>query len=1628
MVLRKLIILALALVVYQMAQGQCSKYKLFANDSVGCLNDIISFKTIPSPPSGSVLNWDFEIKSVTNEATPTVAFTKDDTFTCKVEIKLPTNETCNLERKDYVIIAADPPLAEISSTKSEICELGKNATLSVKSSANSFTWSVDGTVYNNRGNSVQHNFTSAGYKQVQIVATGRFGCTSTRIYDSVLLVVSKPTVSFPSSQLVLCGKSDVTLDPAFTFFGTNDFTYDWELDGASIKSHTTQFPSEVTYSTPGTYDVGLTMNSNVTSCSYDYDFADYVLVENAPDIEIRATPLNGTGCKSKIYSLKLLGTGLDTNRISWFHNHGDTIEIKKVTADSVVISSEVTGKYQIFGKYSLAKCDKLVSAQVTLESNDLLADFEDDIPCICNIPSQLTIVNNSVSFTAKTLSYDWEVRNVKKEKLLASSTQKDLTWTVDRFGNFIVTLRATDSDGCYEEKKHLVEARPFDAELRIAPRKVCPGSTVRFEPRDTMCYEAFDSVFWTIYDLDGVKIKSQKNDVSHTLEFTDTGYYNAEVIITTSGGCRDVVIRDSAVHVTALQGIKLDYDASKSYCLGETISVSAQTKTPGIDGEWFGFLISDTDSDTAIYSNELKFNPTSPGTYDLKVVFISEHCKDSVYFDDVFDVGGVLFDFDPDDSTGCLPFTTTLRSTVISNTLVSSTDQSLDYEWFISPNNIGTILPVDSPNAVLSITNRGTASVGLRVTNSENCISELVKANLFNFDLLARFDLPQESCTGLKLTPNNSSKGTFSKIEWSVDDPTATFEPSSTTLEPQITFNKPGDYTVKLLLEDDNGCQETRERDISIIKFKFDFVVDDSIPKCSPASFTFTSTGINIDSFYWDFGDGEDLVSTSDSVYLKVYDLTRVNPYKNIFDVMLYAENSIGCHDSVTADNLITVRGPVPNFEIVNSVGCEPHEVEFINNSISTKKVFFDFGDNSSVDSVNYSKHTYSVQDPDNEFEVFKPFIVVHDEYNCKLSYSPEDSIVVYALPRAKFGHTIEKGCSPHTVEFSDSSVFAYNWIWHFGDGDSLADSSKNASRTYEVGTYRPYLVVSNSLGCTDTLKIGNRVESLKPPRALFNISDTITCIGVPIDFIDSTRAKYPVYEWKWDFGDPNQNGDTAITKNSSYSYDADGEYDVTLIVVDSNGCTDTLIRENGVRIYQELPIELPKIDLVDVVNDLDVELKFDATPAFAFGRYILHETNALRSDETIFKRSDTALTIRGLVVDTNQYCFNIEMIDKCGFSHPGDTHCTVLLTVDRTKTEVTNLSWTHYVGWDSLINYTLYRGRPGQVLNPFAVLSPNATAYIDSSVCSEEYEYAVKAMRDDDSLLSSSNHVDFEPQYVFQLNPLDARLATVRNATVRVSWEKSIQRNVKTYVIDRKASDNLWINGWKRTTDTLFIDSSARTQEKSYLYRVKVVDQCEYKSEKSNLASSILLNARPTERDYNVFWTQYRKWPSGVKEYIVQRRGTADAPFRTMDVVAGTDTNYLDTSAFLLFEKSFSYRVLAVESANEPDTSYSNIRAVEPIPTLYVPNAFSPNQNGVNDVFNFKSVALLPDSIGSNFEMQIFNRWGERVFYSQDQNEGWDGQFNGVVCQGGVYVYVINAEGLDGSKLYRKGSITLLR
>jgi len=126
--------------------------------------------------------------------------------------------------------------------------------------------------------------------------------------------------------------------------------------------------------------------------------------------------------------------------------------------------------------------------------------------------------------------------------------------------------------------------------------------------------------------------------------------------------------------------------------------------------------------------------------------------------------------------------------------------------------------------------------------------------------------------------------------------------------------------------------------------------------------------------------------------------------------------------------------------------------------------------------------------------------------------------------------------------------------------------------------------------------------------------------------------------------------------------------------------------------------------------------------------------------------------------------------------------------------------------------------------------------------------------------------------------------------------------------------------------------------------------------------------------------------------------------------------------------DDDITYTVIATDDIGCRDTIEIPITVdtlLEPL--VYVPNAFTPNGDGVNDAF------LIYGQGFEDFHLLVFNRWGEKLFETHDRNAGWDGTYRGKLCNPGVYVYYvatrfIRNEKVTGFEKYKKGSVTLIR
>ncbi|MEM9855924.1 MAG: gliding motility-associated C-terminal domain-containing protein [Bacteroidota bacterium] len=118
---------------------------------------------------------------------------------------------------------------------------------------------------------------------------------------------------------------------------------------------------------------------------------------------------------------------------------------------------------------------------------------------------------------------------------------------------------------------------------------------------------------------------------------------------------------------------------------------------------------------------------------------------------------------------------------------------------------------------------------------------------------------------------------------------------------------------------------------------------------------------------------------------------------------------------------------------------------------------------------------------------------------------------------------------------------------------------------------------------------------------------------------------------------------------------------------------------------------------------------------------------------------------------------------------------------------------------------------------------------------------------------------------------------------------------------------------------------------------------------------------------------------------------------------------------------ESPTYRIVAISASDSTVQSVSNEIALHLPLRIYLPSAFSPNGDGLNDTFGPVGEGI------DQFKLTVYNRWGEVVFHSQDIAEKWDGRHKGTPVPFGSYNYEVFAMGKEIGQVRKAGSVTVV-
>jgi gliding motility-associated-like protein len=231
------------------------------------------------------------------------------------------------------------------------------------------------------------------------------------------------------------------------------------------------------------------------------------------------------------------------------------------------------------------------------------------------------------------------------------------------------------------------------------------------------------------------------------------------------------------------------------------------------------------------------------------------------------------------------------------------------------------------------------------------------------------------------------------------------------------------------------------------------------------------------------------------------------------------------------------------------------------------------------------------------------------------------------------------------------------------------------------------------------------------------------------------------------------------------------------------------------------------------------------------------------------------------------------------------------------------------------------------------------------------------------------------------------------------------------------------------KTTELTTIDRVADAKKSAYHYRVVFKDHCDVAGNPGSISNSIFLKGLLESGKLRIDWNEYAYWVSGVKEYKLQVK-QPDGLFADWVKFSPGQTEKTDIDLESFGVDTVHFRVLAVKDSMPEEYSVSNTVSFIPASYVLVPSAFSPDENGINEVFKpyLGFIHKNTNNPKLKYEFKIFNRWGQKVYETSNPDHGWNGLYNGKPASMGLYIYEVNGVGFDGVTHRLQGTVYLSR
>jgi gliding motility-associated-like protein len=1385
----------------------------------------------------------------------------------------------------------------------------------------------------------------------------------------------------------------------------------------------TDFNPTHIYANPGSYIVTLSVTDD-KGCSRSTQHN--VIVNPLPVANFTAN----TVCFGNITSFSSTSTTSSGSIVTYLWDYGDGSPLSS--------GPNVTHLYADTGTFYVTHivitnngCRDTIVLPVRVNANPI-ADFVADTACA---GSSTLFTDLSSSENGSINLWNWNFGDGGN-----SSTQNP-SHIYANSGIYNAQLIVQNINGCIDTITHIVIVKPTP-NANFSSNTVCLGTATNFY--DASHHNSTNIVNWQWDFGDGVTSTFQ--NPSHI--YGNHGIYNVSLIVENDMGCLDTINNNVLVYANPIA----DFVASVA-CIGFPTSFQdLSTPLGGSITTWQwdfgdGIGISNIQNPTWTYS-------TGTPPYNVSLIVTDTHgCTDSTthiinlypqptalftannvcsndtvnFIDQSYSSNGNIvgwhWDFDDGtgfsnlqnpnylyapvsvittfnpvlivtDNNGCTdtisnpitifpqPIADFTADTVCSGNNTHFTDISspvvgtiTSWQWDFGDGSTSNLQnPQHLYNSVNSITS---FNVSLIITNSYGCKDSIYKPVIVN-PLPHPHFVANTACSGdltIFTDLSYSNGGIITQWQWNFGDGFGT----SNNQNPSYTYSpvyNPTNFNVTLNITDINGC--TNDTSLSIVVNPLpvgDFSVN---PTCSGYNSIFndlsTSNGGNIIEWQWDFGDNVGTSNQQNPTYL--YPTTSTIDY---YTVTLVVKDINGCIDTARHQAMII---PSPNANFISDTVCSGNAAYFIDHSTTIGGTItgwqWNFGDG--IGTSNQQNPSYLYLSVHNT-TTYNVELIVTNSYGCK--DTTNGTAMVYPLPIVNFNSNI--ACFGNPTQFTDLSNSAggslNSWQWDFGDGS--VSNQQNPQHTYANYGYFPVsLTVTDINSCINDTTKNILVDSLPIPSFTW----TPTCTQGIITFTNTSNGNGSnIISYLWDFGD----GFLSNIANPIHYYFNTGTYNVSLAVTNNRGCSDSVNM------------------LVNVNEGLNVD--FYASDV-CFGETMYFYYNLINP----YVQPVTWLWSFG------DGTYSTDPQPSHYYQHPGTYN--VLLTV--TDNLGCDLTITHQVTvfTSPLANFS---ANIAQIGNPtiFTDLSTTANGNLISWQWSFGDGSSSNQQNPQHFYNNAGNYLvtlivinNFGCADTFSLNVLVTEVISVDFTMM----PNPVCINQPVYFTDISSTGSGNFISWHWDFGDGYI-STSQNPIHSYKnpgnYNVSLIATTSLNLSDTAVHSLTVVDAPIANFIYeplnpilseNVYFTDLSV---GATQWYWN---------------LGDDTySYVPNPIHTYYNLGlYSVSLIVTNEYGCRDTAYQTVIPYDN-DMIYFPNAIHINGDGINDIFNVVGTGWSPD----NFELRIFNRWGEQIYFTTDINAGWDGTDarTGEKVQIGVYVWKVQIMDFANNVKKYVGYVTVL-